>query len=91
MRRAYRPAGLARQLVAVVADGDRSRLLGSLEVPTLVLHGAADPLVPAAAAHDLATKIVGATLDLVDGMGHDLPMPLLPRFVRGIAEAAARA
>jgi pimeloyl-ACP methyl ester carboxylesterase len=91
VRRAYRPAGLARQLVAVVADGDRSPLLGSLTMPTHVLHGAADLLVPAAAAHDLASKILGATLDLVDGMGHDLPVPLLPRFVRGIAEAAARA
>jgi pimeloyl-ACP methyl ester carboxylesterase len=91
VRRAYRPAGLARQLVAVVADGDRSRLLRALTMPTHVLHGAADPLVPAAAASDLASKIGGATLDLVDGMGHDLPVPLLPRFVRGIAEVAARA
>jgi len=91
VRRAYRPAGLARQLVAVVADGDRSHLLGGVRVPTHILHGAADPLVPVAAAHDLSTKIVGATLDVVDGMGHDLPAPLLPRFARGIAAVAARA
>jgi pimeloyl-ACP methyl ester carboxylesterase len=88
--RADRPAGVARQLAAIVADGDRSPLLGRIEAPTHVIHGAADPLVPPAAAHDLNAKIRGSTLDLVDGMGHDLPLPLVPRFVRGIAGAAQR-
>jgi pimeloyl-ACP methyl ester carboxylesterase len=91
VRRAWRPGGTARQLVAVAADGDRSSLLSRIHVPTHIIHGQADPLVPVAAAHDLARKIRGATLDLIDGMGHDLPQPLLPRFTQGIVENASRA
>jgi pimeloyl-ACP methyl ester carboxylesterase len=90
VRRAWRPAGTARQLVAVAADGDRTSLLEQLDMPTHVIHGVDDPLVPCAAAHDLRAKIDGATLDLIDGMGHDLPAQLLPRFVQGIADNAAR-
>ena len=78
-------------MVAIAADGDRSRLLGAIRAPTHVIHGLADPLVPVAAGRDLAARIAGATLDLVEGMGHDLPQPLWPRFVDGIATAAARA
>jgi pimeloyl-ACP methyl ester carboxylesterase len=91
VRRAWRPHGTQRQLLAVVADGDRSSLLPGIRVPTHVMHGAADPLVPPAAAHDLVRKIPGATLDLVPGMGHDLPLALLPRLADGIAQAAGRA
>jgi pimeloyl-ACP methyl ester carboxylesterase len=58
---------------------------------THVIHGAADPLVPVPAGRDLAARIPGATLDVIDGMGHDLPRELWPRFVAGIAGAAARA
>ena len=91
VRRSYRPQGTARQLVAIAADGDRSPLLGRIKVPTQIIHGQRDPLVPVAAGHDLAAKIPGAQLDVVDGMGHDLPVPLWPRFAAGIAEAAGRA
>ncbi len=90
-QRAYRPAGTARQLVAVVADGDRSPLLQRIVAPTRVIHGEADPLVPVPAAHDLVNKIAGAVADIVPGMGHDLPLPLLPRIAEGIASNAARA
>jgi pimeloyl-ACP methyl ester carboxylesterase len=88
--RAYRPAGTARQLVAVAADGDRSPLLHRIVAPTRVIHGEADPLVPVPAAHDLVSKIPGAVADIVPGMGHDLPLPLLPRIAEGIAANAAR-
>jgi pimeloyl-ACP methyl ester carboxylesterase len=88
--RAYRPAGTARQLVAVAADGDRSPLLHRIVAPTRVIHGEADPLVPVPAAHDLVRKIPGAVVDIVPGMGHDLPLPLLPRIAEGIAANAAR-
>ena len=91
VQRAWRPSGTARQLLAVVADGDRSALLPLIESPTQVIHGEADPLIPVAAGHDLAARIAGARLDLVPGMGHDLPLQLLPRFADGIAAAAARA
>ena len=89
--RSYRPAGTARQMLAIAADGDRSALLAALRPPTHVIHGAADPLIPVPAGRDLAARIPGATLDVVEGMGHDLPKELWPRFVAGIAGAAARA
>jgi pimeloyl-ACP methyl ester carboxylesterase len=88
--RAYRPAGTARQMVAIVADGDRSPLLRRITAPTRVIHGAQDPLVPVPAAHDLAQKIANAEVEIVPGMGHDLPLKLLPRIVDSIAENAAR-
>ena len=91
LKRAYHPQGTARQLVAIAADGDRSSLLGRIRLPTQVIHGKADPLVPVAAGYDLAKKIDAAKIDVIDGMGHDLPMALWPRFVADVAAAAARA
>lgn len=91
VRRAWRPTGTARQLLAIVADGDRSALLAGITAPTQVVHGADDPLVPPAAANDLAAKIHGAALELVPGMGHDLPLALLPRMADAIQRAARRA
>jgi pimeloyl-ACP methyl ester carboxylesterase len=88
--RAWRPAGTARQLVAVAADGDRSALLKQIKAPTRVIHGNADPLVPVAAGHDLVAKIAGAQGDFIDGMGHDLPLQLLDRFANGIRANADR-
>ena len=82
--RAYRPAGSVRQLVAVAADGDRSPLLARIVAPTHIVHGQADPLVPVAAAYDLHAKIAGSTLEIVEGMGHDLPEPLWPRLADAI-------
>ena len=91
VRRSYRPQGTLRQMIAIAADADRSALLSQIKLPTQVIHGQDDPLVPVAAGHDLAQKIAGAKLDLIEGMGHDLPVELWPRFVSGIASAAARA
>jgi pimeloyl-ACP methyl ester carboxylesterase len=84
VQRAYRPAGVARQLMAVAADGDRSALLARIDAPTHIIHGARDPLVPVAAAHDLHSKILGSTLEVIDGMGHDLPHQLWPRLAAAI-------
>lgn len=89
VRRSYRPAGMMRQLLAVAADGDRSEMLNQIKAPTVVVHGQADPLVPVAAAHDLASKIAGARLELIEGMGHDLPPALLPRFADAIVSVAS--
>jgi pimeloyl-ACP methyl ester carboxylesterase len=91
VRRSYRPQGTARQMVAIAADGDRSHLVGQIRVPTQIIHGKQDPLVPVAAGRDLAAKIAGAQIDVIEGMGHDLPAPLWPRFVAGISNAAGRA
>jgi pimeloyl-ACP methyl ester carboxylesterase len=90
VRRSYRPAGTARQMVANAADGDRSPVLASIRMPTQIIHGRADALVPVPAGHDLKAKIAGAQIDVVDGMGHDLPAAHWPRFVDTIAAAAGR-
>jgi pimeloyl-ACP methyl ester carboxylesterase len=85
VQRAYRPAGVARQLIAVAADGDRSPMLSRITAPTHIVHGAMDPLVPVASAHDLHSKIKGSTLEVIEGMGHDLPHQLWQRLVASIA------
>jgi pimeloyl-ACP methyl ester carboxylesterase len=84
VRRGYYPRGVARQLVAIIASGDRRRLLRKIRVPTLVIHGGADPLVPVEAGRDTAHNIAGAKLRVIDGMGHDLPPELLPILVEAI-------
>lgn len=91
IRRSFRPQGTTRQLVAIAADGDRSGLLGRIRQRTRVIHGRNDALVPVEAGRDLAARIAGAELDVIDGMGHDLPKELWPRFVGSIADAAGRA
>lgn len=90
VQRAWHPSGSARQLLAVVADGDRSALLPHIQAPTLVIHGVDDPLVPVACGEDLAQRIANATADFIPGMGHDLPDELLQRFAQGIGDNARR-
>ena len=79
--RNYEPAGAQRQMAAVVATGDRSKLLASIRRPTLVIHGADDPLIPLAAGEDTAAQIPGARLHVIPGMGHDLPVALVPELI----------
>jgi proline iminopeptidase len=86
IRRAYTPAGTARQLLAIIASGDRRKLLRTIKASTLVIHGAADPLVPLAAGRDTAQNIPGAELLVIDGMGHDFPEALMPRLAQAIAD-----
>jgi pimeloyl-ACP methyl ester carboxylesterase len=83
--------GLPRQLVAVIAAGDRTEQLRSLSVATLVIHGEDDPLVAPSGGAATAAAIAGARLLTFPGMGHDLPEPLWPRFVDAIAELASKA
>lgn len=89
-RSSYRH-GLARQTLAIIASGSRVPLLRRITAPTLVIHGAEDPLVPVAAGHDLAQHIPGARLTVIPGMGHDLPAPLLPTFSKLILQHAQEA
>ncbi|HXW20185.1 MAG TPA: alpha/beta hydrolase [Roseiarcus sp.] len=87
-------AGLPRQLAAVLATGSRVELLKTIRVPTLVLHGADDPLIPVAGGKDTARHIPGAKLKIIPGWGHDLPTALIPTLVEAIAthcEGADRA
>ena len=81
MRRSYCPAGTVRQMLALLAVGDCSSTLDAISAPTLVIHGAADPLIPAACGADLADRIAGASFELIEGMGHDLPPQLLERIL----------
>lgn len=78
LRRNYSPAGTARQLLAIAASGDRSGDLCRIAVPTLVLHGDADPLLPLPHGRDCAARIPGARFETIPGMGHDLPPTLVP-------------
>lgn len=92
-RRSYYPAGAARQATAIVASGDRVKLLKSIQSPTLVIHGKADQLVPVACGIHTAEQVPQSTLELFEGMGHNLPEALLPRFAELIsthAHTAAR-
>ncbi len=91
VQRSFRPQAVARQMVAIAADTDRAERLPHISAPTLVLHGEGDTLIPVAAAHDLAARIPGATLDTLPGWGHDLPEALWPRLAGAIAANAARA
>lgn len=85
VERAYRPQGTARQLAAILGDGDRSAALATVRVPTLVIHGNADPLVDIAAGRATAAAIAGAEFLEIDKMGHDLPEPLIDELVLAIA------
>jgi pimeloyl-ACP methyl ester carboxylesterase len=86
--RHYDPMGTARQFAAVVASGDRTERLHSLDLPTLVVHGTADTLIPQHGGEATAAAIPDAKLLIIEGMGHDLPAPLWPQLVEAIAEHA---
>ena len=73
IRRAYRPQGVVRQMLAIGADAGREKVLPSIKSPTLVLHGDADVLVPMPCGVDTARRIPGAKFVAIPGMGHDLP------------------
>jgi pimeloyl-ACP methyl ester carboxylesterase len=89
--RGHDAAGPGRQLAAVLAATDRRKLLGRIEVPTLVIHGKADPLVRPSGGKATARAIPGARLLLIDGMGHDLPRGAWPQIIDGIEQTARRA
>ena len=87
VRRAWRPDGIARQMLAIAADGDRTPLLPRITAPTHIVHGADDPLVPPAAAYDLHAHIAASTLEVIEGLGHDLPAELWPRLAAAIGRS----
>lgn len=87
-RRRYTPDGVARQMAAVWTGGDRRALLRTIKLPTVVLHGADDPLIPVDAGRDTAAAIPGAELHVVPGMGHDIAPGLIGQFAHSILRAA---
>jgi pimeloyl-ACP methyl ester carboxylesterase len=89
--RGHSPAGVARQLHACTVSGDRGKRLRAVTAPAVVIHGNRDPLIRPAAGKALAKAIPGAELQLIPGMGHDLPPALWPEIVDAIASNAHRA
>lgn len=83
--RGYYPVGTRRQLLAIIADGSRVERLKTIKVPTLVVHGGADPLVPKEGSEDIARHIPGARLEIIDEMAHDLPPSQVGRILDLIA------
>lgn len=88
LARCFCREGRDRQHAALVASGDRSERLASINVPVLVIHGTDDPLVHFSAGVDTVRKIPHARLELIEGMGHDLPTEIVPELVQRISEHA---
>jgi pimeloyl-ACP methyl ester carboxylesterase len=88
--RCFYPPGMARQLVGIVASGSRADGLRALDVPTLVIHGRADPLVTPSGGERTAELVPGAELMMIDGMGHDLPPEVWPRVIEAITAMASK-
>jgi pimeloyl-ACP methyl ester carboxylesterase len=86
--RGLNPAGVGRQLRAILASGSRKQRLGSVKAPTLVIHGTVDPLVRPEGGKDTAASIPGAKLVMIEGMGHALPIPMWPQIIDAIDQHA---
>ncbi|MFW9914626.1 MAG: alpha/beta fold hydrolase [Candidatus Thorarchaeota archaeon] len=86
--RSYYPDGAGRQFAAIWASGSREEALKNVEVPTLVIHGDADPLVPVEGGRGTVAAIPGAELLIIEGMGHSLPAEVVPQIIEAIAKHA---
>jgi pimeloyl-ACP methyl ester carboxylesterase len=89
--RAWYPEGAARQLVAIIASGDWTEKLKGATAPTLVIHGADDPVVTPDGGEATARAIPGAELMIIPGMSHELPEPLWPTVFDAIVRNSKRA
>lgn len=89
--RNFYPQGVARHLAAILTNGNRKPKLATIKVPTLVIHGKNDPLVPVEGGIDTAESILGAELLLIDGMGHNFPREVWAQITDAIAKNAAQA
>jgi pimeloyl-ACP methyl ester carboxylesterase len=88
--RCFSPDGAARQLAAIIAAPDRTAALGLLTMPTVVIHGDEDPLIPPGNGRQTAAAIPGARLIMIPGMGHALPEQVWRQVVDAISEVASR-
>ena len=86
--RSFNPPGFARHFAAILATGDMRSRLRDVKTPTLVLHGADDPLVRPSHGKDTAKNIPGAKLRIIDGWGHDLAVGVWDLLISAIAEHA---
>ena len=90
VERRYDPGGTARQIAAMAVAGDRRARLATITAPTLVIHGADDPLIPLACGHDTALSIPNAIHRPIEGMGHDLPNELNQTVIEAICDVAKK-
>jgi pimeloyl-ACP methyl ester carboxylesterase len=89
--RGYHPEGAMRQLAAIMAQDDRTEALKRIAIPTLVIHGADDPLVPVEAGKATAEAVPNASILIIEGMGHELPQPVWPQIIDAISKHTERA
>jgi len=89
--RSVHPRGYIHQLLSILASGSRHKRLPEITLPTLVLHGEDDPLIPVAAAYELQKLIPKAQLKVFKQMGHDLPTPVLDEISALITQHAKAA
>jgi pimeloyl-ACP methyl ester carboxylesterase len=89
--RGVNPAGVGRQMLAIITQPDRTRALGSLRMPVGVIHGLSDVMVNVSGGRATSRAIPGSELLLIKGMGHDIPKALWPTFVSMIRRTASRA
>ncbi|MEU6852280.1 alpha/beta hydrolase [Actinacidiphila alni] len=87
--RAYYPAGVGRQLGAMILDGSRADALRGLRMPTLVVHGLDDTLIDPSGGRRTAEVVPGARLVLLADMGHDRPRELWPEIIGLVVEHTA--
>jgi pimeloyl-ACP methyl ester carboxylesterase len=79
--RCFCPAGIGRQMAAVMRDGSRDQALRSLTVPTLVMHGDRDNLIESSGGRHTAEVIPNARYVEIEGMGHDYPRAVWKQWV----------
>jgi pimeloyl-ACP methyl ester carboxylesterase len=91
VERCYHPQAPVRQMMAMLDSGDRIPDLRNLDVPTLVIHGGADKMMPVRGGRETAAAIPGAKYIEIEGMGHDLPRALWPRLLGAVAAMATDA
>ena len=84
-------SGVARQMLAILAQPDRSPSLRSLRIPTLVIHGMSDRMVHVSGGRATSQSIPGSELLLIPGMGHDVPTALYETFTDAIRRTGDRA
>jgi pimeloyl-ACP methyl ester carboxylesterase len=89
-RAPYDPAGIARQMAAIMASPPRNDMLKTVHCPALVLHGADDPLVPVEGGKDTAASIAGCELAIVPGMAHDFTNALVPVYLENVGGFVSR-
>jgi pimeloyl-ACP methyl ester carboxylesterase len=87
--RCYDPTGFVRQFGAILGSGSRNEALANVKIPTLVIHGASDPLVPVAGGKDTAKSIPDAKLLIIEGMGHSFPTEVVPQILQALLQHTA--